>query len=103
MKSHGSYNSIPELAGLSEQEQTEIWEKCSGKHWRHWQTWFAAVLIFCICVASGTIVGMKYDGIRRHLFSGFISFVGGLIWLKANVWIIRVRIREYLISHEKTN
>ncbi len=102
MKSHWSYNSIPELVGLSEQEQNKVWEKCSGKRWRHWQTWFVA-LVVCIFLASGTIVGIKYDGIGRHLCSGIILLIGGLIWLEANVLIIRVRIREYLSSHGKTN
>jgi hypothetical protein len=103
MKLDVSYNFIPELADLPKEKQEEVWEKCSSKHWRHWQTWFTVALVFCICVASGTIVGMKYDGIWRYLFSGFISFIGGVIWLKANVLIMRVSIRKYLSSYEKTN
>jgi uncharacterized membrane protein AbrB (regulator of aidB expression) len=90
---------IPELADMPAEKQNEVLEKCIGKHWRYWQTWFAA-LVTCACVASGSIVGMKYDSIFLKFSCLIIGcIIGAWIWTEVHVWITRVHIREYLSSH----
>jgi hypothetical protein len=103
MKRYLSYNSFPELAGLSEQKAKEIWEKCHSKRWRYWQTWFG-IFVFCLCAVLGTEAGIKYGGTwGRVLGPGIGCIIGYVLLTESLVLGIRIHIREYLISHGKTN
>jgi biotin transporter BioY len=103
MKIYWSIKSIPELADLSEQEQTEVWGKFYRKAWHHWQTWIAT-LVLCACVALGQAIGMRFGGIHWRILCAVIGcFIGGMILSQIITSVVRTYIREYLNSHEKTN
>jgi hypothetical protein len=103
MKLYFSIKSIPELANLPEEKQKEVWRKCSGKYWQHWQTWFAT-LVLCACFALGQAVGMRFGGIPWRILCVFIgSFIGGVILNQTITSVVRSHIREYLSSYGKTN
>jgi hypothetical protein len=103
MKLYWSLKSIPELAGLSEQEQTGIWGKFRRKVWRHWQTWIAT-FVLCACFVLGQVVGMRFDGIHWRILCLFIGcYIGGEILNQTITSVIRTDIREYLSSYGKTN
>ena len=57
MRLHFTIHSIPELASLPRTKREDVWQRCHGKAWRHWQTW-AAFFVFMACLAAGYYLGI---------------------------------------------
>jgi hypothetical protein len=103
MKLYFSLKSMPELANLPEEKQKEVWQKCSGNYWHHWQTW-VATLVLCACFILGENIGMRFGGIYWQIICTVIGcYIGGVILNQTITSMVRTNIREYLSSHEKTN
>jgi hypothetical protein len=102
MKLYWTYNSIPELADLPKDKRKEVWATCHRKM-LHRYIWVACV-IGAVCVPAGMIIGESYFGRIGGIIEAMIAGgIGGLIIGEVKVAMTRPHIREYLISHEKTN
>jgi hypothetical protein len=103
MKLYWSYNSIPELADLPKEKRKEIWHTCHLKCLVHWQIW-VSFLVCGLCAATGMGLGeFYYNRIGGFLGAMLGGGIGGFIIGEIKVSMVRPHIREYLISHGKTN
>jgi hypothetical protein len=76
MPMYWALNSIPELAGLPQQQQVHLWRRCYGRAFVHWQVW-VAMIVFLLSILIGQAAGHRYDNnaIGFHWF----TIVGGMI------------------------
>jgi hypothetical protein len=101
MKLYWSYNSIPELADLPEKDRYEICKACF-KESNLYQ--YRYLILFILLTSVSTIIYNTFNGFIVVLLVALIT--GGIIGImgqQAAIYMLRPRIREYLILHGKTN
>jgi lipopolysaccharide export LptBFGC system permease protein LptF len=102
MKLYWSYNSIPELADLSNEKRNEIWKTCYATNWK---VRFLSSLIMPVFMFVGILIALSYF---RHTLVGMIiavviTSIGWYIGWQITVNMIRPYLRKYLKSNVKTN
>ena len=81
-----SLKSIPELSGLTKEEQKKLYRKCSTKVFQHWQAWLAIVGLglwnaFCIYIVVSDILPIHFSIILSGLGGGFGWYVFNIVWV----------------------
>ncbi len=106
MKIYWSINSIPELAGLSPNEQNKVWRSCVWKCYKHWQTWVGLVLGAAIG-GIGAIVAIwlipdsvPVGLIERMLIIAPFGGIGGLILGQIAIHQTRPYLKAYVESRK---
>jgi len=113
---HRITRSIPELAGLSKQEQIRLWCLNEPKRYRHWQSWIVLLSIPLFIVAGFALslaIAVAIVGFQTACEEaqwGFLTacvgaFVGAVSWcflsVKVAVKIVRPYLREARVQLNK--
>ena len=107
MEFYWRYKDVPELEGLPRGTRREVVQACFWSYgFRHWQNW-AAILLFLILVALGTLAGGTAEhvyGLPHVVHSAciMVGAVGGaLIYFNVLVRQLRPHFREYIESRSR--
>ncbi|MHC4661262.1 MAG: HEAT repeat domain-containing protein [Planctomycetota bacterium] len=107
MKFYWSFNSIPELEGLSSARKWHVWREANKGLWRTGGFWFS-IMLFIAFLAGITGAGIylyftflqEIETEGLHLAFGMTGgALGGLFYLQLIMRDARPRIREYLEKH----
>ncbi|GEM_PF-6754360 len=97
---NSSWNSLPELAGLSRQERDRVLAVCSWQSLKHWDLWaMIAVAPFLVFTASRLLIT---SGIHSPLI-GLTAFLAlpvqwAATWMRTRH--VRKHIRDWLSQRE---
>ena len=73
MRLYWSLTSIPELSGLSPNEQGRLWRSVRWKMFFHWQIWLAVIGVVLGSVACGELGrSIGHSNIGFHVGSGVV-------------------------------
>ncbi len=109
MKIYWSIKSIPELADMSKERRKEIWKLCHLKYSVNLLILVLRVAIILVCCAIGLALGCFYSNHITIVFTWavivgtIVSTIGNFIIWQVEIALVKPNIREYLISHGKTN
>jgi Mn2+/Fe2+ NRAMP family transporter len=105
MKLYWSLNSIPELANLPKERRKEIWKPCRLKCLASWPFWVSMIAIIVVWLVMLSKLGYFYSDnhIIGLIWGVIVSVIVSFIMQQVEFALVRPYIREYLISHEKTN